>query len=227
MLGFNNPNAMRMLNSLYAAHAPAPAPAPAPAAPRRRRAPSPSVASESSDSESDYDSDSSSSYESYDDVDVIYKKVVEEAACPYVSPAGLRDQKTKKAAVKHLQAKGCPEVPKLKKAKAELPPSPKAPGPRKAKGGAQAAAKPDTKPEAALPVQHSDSSSAAGGGGHRRTAAGSEPVVLAKPSDAAIPKAAAKAKRAPSAYNKFVGEKLREGLSMKQIGEAWKAHKGS
>ena len=34
-----------------------------------------------------------------------------------------------------------------------------------------------------------------------------------------------KAKRAPSAYNKFVSEKMKAGLSMKAIGEAWKSEK--
>ena len=38
-------------------------------------------------------------------------------------------------------------------------------------------------------------------------------------------KSAKKQKRTPSAYNKFVSLKMKEGLSMKSVAEAWKAEK--
>jgi len=232
--GVNNPNAMRMLQSLYSAHsAPQAAPTAAPKAkaPARRRAPSPSVSSSTDDSDS-YESDSSSSYSSYDDVEVIYKKVVEEAACPYVSPAGLRDQKTKKDAIKHLKAKKCPEVPKL----------------RKGKGGAKAAPKADEKPKAeekvadAKPVQVEqtpkpeikltpEAEEIVRTGVKKRVAKPKKTVTVSvpaapAPAEAPAAKAAAKTKRAPSSYQKFMGEQLRAGKSMKEVAAAWKAQKG-
>jgi hypothetical protein len=124
--GINSPSAMRMLQTLHAAHsAPAPEPrvlrqpsqAQAQSKSRSRRAPSPPSVVSESESDSEYSSgNSASSGTSYEsDTDVIYSHVVETKKCPYVSPAGLKSKATGKEAIQHLKAKNCPEVPALKK----------------------------------------------------------------------------------------------------------------
>jgi uncharacterized Zn-finger protein len=124
MFGFNSPSAMRMLQTLQAAHA---TPSPEPRAIRQpsetqyksrsRRAPSPPSVQSESESDSEYSSgNSASSGTSYEsDTDVIYSHVVETKKCPFVSPAGLRSKSSGKEAIQHLKAKNCPEVPALKK----------------------------------------------------------------------------------------------------------------
>lgn len=212
----NSTNALRMLNTLYQANQPPPAP-PAPVRAPRVRAPVTRrpVTPPSSDSEEDSEySDSEVSQSSYEDVDVMYKKVVEEAKCPHVSPAGLKDKKTSKEAAAYLKSKNCPEVPKLKKVKAvkieepvkieipkvemEVPAAPKT---------KRVVKKKVTATEAPAPV------------------AAPAPAPVAAP--AAAPAKEGKTKRAPSAYNKFMGEQLRAGKTMQQVAAAWKEQKGS
>jgi len=163
-------------------------------APKSRRPPTPQSESES---ESEF-SDSGSSESSYEDVDTIYKHVVEDKKCSYVSPAGLRDKKTSKDAIAHLKTKNCPEVPALKKKKPARAPTPP-PAPTKAEAPEAPKAKKSKKvavaPEAA-------------------------------PAPPAETAPAAKAKRAPSAYNTFVAEQRKAGKSMAEAAAAWKAKKG-
>ena len=177
-------------------------------APRQRRPPTPQSESES---EADSFSDSGSSSSTYEEVETIYKHVVEDKKCPYVSPAGLKDKKTTKDAIAHLKAKNCPEVPALKKkaapapAPAPAPPSPKAP----TKAEAEAVRAPKPKKSKKVTV--------------------AEPApVAAAPTPDAPPAAAStegKKKRAPSAYNTFVAEQRKAGKSMAEAAAAWKASK--
>jgi len=210
----NSTNALRMLNTLYQSNQPPPAP-PAPVRVPRAKAKAPRVrppTPSSSDSESDSAySDSEVSESSYEDTDVIYKKVVEEAKCPHVSPAGLKDKKTSKEAVAYLKTKNCPEVPKLKKVKtapakieepiqmeiaAEAPKVVK----RVVKKKVAAAAAPAPAPVVAAPA--------------------AAPVTAA-----AAPAKAAKTKRAPTAYNLFVSKAMKAGSTMKEAAAAYKAQK--
>ena len=215
MYGFNNsPNAMRMLSMLHQAHQAPPAPAAPPAPIRKtvarpksaRRPPTPMSESES---ESDSFSDSDSSSSTYEEVETIYKHVVEDKKCPYVSPAGLKDKKTSKDAIAHLKAKNCPEVPALKKPKAApKPESPKAP--TKAEAEAVRAPKKNKK------ITVAESAPVAA-------------VAAAAPAPAAAPAATStetKAKRKPSEYNIFVAEQRKAGKSMAEAAAAWKAKKG-
>jgi hypothetical protein len=228
MFGANSRDAMRLINSLREAHQQAQAAAAAPIKqPRqRRRAPSPESVSSS---ESEYSSGSSATSASsdYEDTDTIYRKVVEEEKCQYVSPTGLKqNSKSRKQAADYLKSKNCPVVEKVKKGKAAAP----APAPPTAKvnfvaprvehttdgeqilhtGIIKKARKPRTvaKPEAAAPPKMETAAAA--------------PVAAPAPAPAPAP---AKAKRAPSAYNKFIGEQRKAGKSMAEAAAAWKAQK--
>lgn len=209
--GFNTPNAMRMLQSLYAAHQPAPEP-PAPvkaSRPRKARPPTPSVTSEESESDS-YSSASSD----YEDTDVIYHHVTEKAKCPRVSPAGLKSHSgSRKEAVTYLKKKECPEVPNLKKGKkAEAP----APEPKVVLAEPEKAVVPKTR-RVSRKVKKSEPAAPA------KVEAPAAPVGAAAP---AAPAAGEKKKRAPSAYNTFVAEQRKAGKSMAEAAAAWKAKKG-
>lgn len=227
--GFNSPNAMRMLQSLYAAHQPAPEPAAAPvkaSRPRKVRAPTPSVTSDESESESDTYSSASSDYE---DTDVIYHHVTEKAKCPRVSPAGLKSHSgSRREAVAYLKKKECPEVPNLKKAKPAAP----------AKVTKKTAAKAEVKVEApAAPTVTLAEPEKAVIPKTRRVSRKAKKVVAAEPvaapaAPAPAPVApapaapAGKAKRAPSAYNTFVAEQRKAGKTMAEAAAAWRAKKG-
>jgi len=172
-------------------------------APRSRRPPTPQSESESESEFSDSGS-SATSVSSYEDVETIYRHVVEDKKCKYVSPAGLKDKKTSKDAIAHLKAKNCPEVPALKKRKEAAPKveSPKAP----------------TKAEAPKPKKSKSVKIA-------------EPAPVEAAPAPAPPAATStekvKTKRAPSAYNTFVAEQRKAGKSMAEAAAAWKAKKGS
>jgi len=222
MYGINTPNAMRMLAMLHQANQAPPEP-PAPIrktvsrpkteAVRQRRPPTPQSESESeSDSLSDSGS-SASSGSSYEDVETIYRHVVEDKKCAYVSPAGLKDKKTSKEAIAHLKVKNCPEVPALKKRKEAAPKvaSPKAPT------MAEAAAVRAPKLKKTKKVTVAEPAPVAA-------------VAAAAPAEAPSAPAATsteKKKRAPSAYNTFVAEQRKAGKSMAEAAAAWKAKKGS
>lgn len=204
MYGSNTPNAMRMLAMLHSANQ-APVAPPKPirqtkAAPTRRRAPTPPSESES-ESEQSYSESDLDSVSSYEDVDTIYKRVVEEKKCPRVSPAGLKAKKTSREAIEHLKKKECPEVPSLKKQKTVSVAEQQAESPKAPKKTARrtTAKKAKTEPT---------------------------PAPVAEPTPAPQPAAAAtqatKAKRAPSAYNKFVSEQRKAGKSMSEAAAAWR-----
>ena len=55
--------------------------------------------------------------------------------------------------------------------------------------------------------------------------AAQEPPAGAPAAAAPAATPAAKAKRAPSAYNKFAAEHMKAGRSMKEVSELWKAEK--
>jgi len=219
----NSVNALRMLNALYAANQPPPAPpapvrAPRVKAPRVQRPPTPS--SSESESDSEY-SDSEVSSSEYEDTDVIYKKVVEEAKCPHVSPAGLKDKKTSKEAVTYLKSKNCPEVPKLKKAKAAAP---KIEEPIKIEIPNIEMEAPKKKRVVKKKETHTmPDGTVMAGASHPAPAAA--PAAAPAPAPAAAP--AKKAKRAPSEYNKFISKHMKEGKSMKEAAALYKAQKGS
>jgi hypothetical protein len=175
-------------------------------APRQRRPPTPQSESESESEFSDSGSSASSgSSSSYEDVETIYRHVVEDKKCKYVSPAGLKDKKTSKDAIAHLKAKNCPEVPALKKAKVAPPPAPTM---------AEAAAVRAPKKSKTVKIAESAPVEAAPAPAPP-AATSTEKVKQEKP------------KRAPSAYNTFVAEQRKAGKSMAEAAAAWKAKKGS
>lgn len=208
----NSPNAMRMMRLLHEAHQAPPEAAPVRKVIKKTRPPTPS--------ESESESESSSGYSSYDEPAMIYKKVVEDAQCEYVSPTGLAQHKTTKDMIKHLHQKGCPELPNLKKnVSAKKMDSPKAPKPRAKKTAPEAPAVVLAPGEATKVVLKKSA---------KVTPA--EPVAAAPPAPAApapAPAKAGKTKRAPTAYAKFVGEKMKAGGSMKEAAAAWKAQKAA
>ena len=170
---------------------------------RKTRPPTPPT------SDSDADSESSSGYSSYDEPATIYKKVVDDAQCEFVSPSGLAAHTTTKDMIKHLQSKSCPELPNLKKnVTANKMESPKAPKPRKVK-----AVPIVVEPVAAAPKVV-------------KKVKAPEPVaaVLAAPAPAKAEKAA-KTKRPASDYAKHVGAVMKAGGSMKDAAASWKLKK--
>ena len=220
----NSPNAIRLMNQLYTMNTPPPAPAPRQApAPRGRAAPKkevirhvrdPSTSSSESESDRSISDASTSTYDSYDEPEVIYTKIVKEKKCPEISPAGLASKKTKKEAVKYLKAKGCPDVESLRKPKTE----------------SIAQVEPDMKP--APPTVQANIL-------HTKTQAKKAPKkekveevkatvveeVKAPVVAAAAPAAAEKPKRELTAYQKFVQEQRKAGKSMAEAAAAWKASK--
>jgi len=218
MFGFNSPSAMRMIQHLQAANTPEPEPEPRhirqTSRGRSRRAPSPPSSVSSSGSETSYSgssrssSASSSSYES--DADVIYSHVVEKKKCAYVSPAGLRSKsKSGKEAIQHLKSKNCPEVPNLKKSA------------RKSNDVAPSPAPPTPAPAASAPASQSETPKRS-----RKVRVQEAPVAAPEPvKEAPTPAVSAKSKRAPSAYNLFMKEHLKQGKSMVEISKLWKEKK--
>jgi hypothetical protein len=163
-------------------------------------------------------------------VDTIYHHVVEEKKCPNVSPTGLRSKGDKKEAVAYLKSKKCPELPALKRKTAPAASATATKGGRKPKlevAISQPAA-PVRKTRAKKTVSAADAAHA-----DPKLDAPIEPMKFggnlshAKPVEAAPAAAAApkKAKRAPTAYSTFVGEKLKAGMTMKEAAAAWKASK--
>jgi hypothetical protein len=221
----NSTNALRMLNTLYQANQPPPAP-PAPvraARPAKAKAPRvrpPTPSSSESESDSEY-SDSEVSQSSYEDTDVIYKKVVEEAKCPHVSPAGLKDKKSSKDAVAYLKSKNCPEVPKLKKAKTAAP---KIEEPVKIEIPKVEMEAPKTKRVVKKKATHTMPDGSVMAGASHSAPAPAAPAPAAAPATASK---AGKAKRAPTEYNKFVSAQMKAGKTMKEAAAAYKAQKGS
>ena len=222
----NSVNALRMLNTLYAANQPPPAP-PAPVraarpatakAPRVQRPPTPS--SSESESDSEY-SDSEVSSSEYEDTDVIYKKVVEEAKCPHVSPAGLKDKKTSKDAVAYLKTKNCPEVSKLKKVKTAAP---KVEAPIKIEIPTVEMEAPKKKRVAKKKETHTMPDGTVMAGASHPAPAAAPAAAPAPAAPAAAP--AKKAKRPPSAYNLFISKAMKGGATMKEAAAAYKAAKG-
>jgi hypothetical protein len=211
--GVNSVNALRMLNTLYQANQPPPPPptpirAPRPAKAKAPRLRPPTPSSSESESDSDY-SDSEVSSSEYEDTDIIYKKVVEDAKCPHVSPAGLKDKKTSKEAAAYLKTKNCPELPKLKKVKSapvkieepKVEPMPSHMSEEKPK--VKKVTKKVSVAEAPAPA----------------------PVAAPAPAPVAAPAKAGKTKRAPTAYNLFVSKAMKEGKSMKEAAALYKAQK--
>lgn len=204
----NSPNAMRMMRLLHEAHQAPPEAAPVRKVIKKTRPPTPS--------ESESESESSSGYSSYDEPATIYKKVVTDAQCEYVSPTGLAAHKTTKDMIKHLHEKGCPELPNLKKnVSSNKMESPKAPKPRAKKTEAPAVVlAPGEEKKVVMPKSKKVTAPA--------------PVAAAPPAPAApAPAKSGKTKRAPTAYAKFVGEKMKAGGSMKEAAAAWKAQKAA
>jgi len=229
MFGANSPNAIRMLQQLYAVNTPPPAPAPrAPAARSRKEVirhvrPPRSPSTSSSDSDMSAESASTSSYDSYEEPDVIYQKVVKEQKCPYVSPAGLAGKKTKKEAVKYLKAKGCPDVDTLRKAKTNPTPPVETD---------------DMDKKLAAPVVEAVSMKSSKTVVRTKKAAAAaveQPKVEVKAPEvkatssvaAAVAAEASKPKRELTAYQKFIQEQRKAGKSMTEAAAAWKASKGA
>lgn len=253
MYGINSPNALRILSQLQQAHS-APVQNYSPAqysepsrgrgvaaggggrsSGRGRRPPTPQSESESEESSYMSDSsDSSSSYSSYDEPDVIYKKVVEEKACPYVSPAGLRDKMgDKKQVIRHLKKKNCPEVPNLKKSSATTTAAPVEPEKKTRKPRTKKTAE---EPPAQKTVVKSEEPAELVATGEkkrvtRRKTAAPEPTPppapVPTPTETAPSKkgSARQGKRAPNAYQLFVGQKVREGMTMSAAAALWKEQK--
>jgi hypothetical protein len=162
---------------------------------------------------------SSSSYESYDEPEVIYTKVVKEKKCPYVSPAGLAGKKTKKEAVKYLKAKGCPDVESLRKAKTEPVPQVEtadmkvpviAPATTVLATKTEVITKKAAKKAAAADIKVEEVKA---------------PEVKVQAASAIAAAIADKPKRELTAYQKFIQEQRKAGKSMTEAAAAWKATK--
>lgn len=221
MFGANSPNAIRMLQQLYTLNTPPPAPAPRQAPAKREtirhvKARAPSVSSSESESDDDMSMSeaSTSSYESYDEPEVIYTKIVKEKKCPYVSPAGLASKKTKKEAVKYLKEKGCPDTESLRKAKTEPTPT--------VETDEMMKAAPTTSITQTQPVKKTVKKAAAAPVVETKVAEVKAPEVKVSSTAAAI---AEKPKRELTAYQKFVQDQRKAGKSMAEAAAAWKAQK--
>ena len=167
--------------------------------PRRRRARSPSSSSEEDKA---YGSPSESDYSSYDEPEQIKERYSKDP-CEYVSPAGLRDKKSKKEVVNYLEEKQCPKIETHAKKRKHVPPNgSSAPAPAPSAPAPPPPAAPDhPNPPAPVPPPPSavkDSIAA--------------PKKLGRPKKPIDPNA--KPKRAPTAYNLAVSKYRKEGLSM-------------
>jgi hypothetical protein len=223
----NSPNAIRLMNQLYTMNTPPPAPAPRQApAPRGRAAPKKEVirhvrdpSTSSSESDRSMSDASTSTYDSYDEPEVIYTKIVKEKKCPQISPAGLASKKTKKEAVKYLKAKGCPDVESLRKPKTE----------------SIAQVEPDMKlapPTVQANILHTKTQAKKAPKKEKVEEVKKEKIAEVKAAvveevKAPVVAAAAaeKPKRELTAYQKFVQEQRKTGKSMAEAAAAWKALK--
>lgn len=158
--------------------------------------------------------ESSSSYGSYQSLDKIHKKFDEEP-CEHISPATLKSRPTKKDAIKYLESKECPEIPKLKKKAMHLS-LPAAPTPAESPVKKIRAKK--VKVEAPAPAPVPVAESPAPKPKKVKAAPSTE-----SPSPAPAPAAAAgKPKRKVSDYAKCVGKYMKQNMT---IAEAHKRAK--
>jgi len=183
---------------------------PPPKKERKRRAPTPE--SSSSEETDAYGSEGSSDYSSYDEPEVIKRRFAEDP-CEAISPAVLKDKKTKKEVVNYLESKQCPKIEKHAKRKHEppvpkpasvptAPPSAVAPPPPPAPVPAPAPA-PTPAPPSQAPVK--------------------EKKPIGRPKKPVDP--AAKPKKKPSGFNELVGKYRREGMNFTEAVHAAKAER--
>jgi hypothetical protein len=219
----NTADVMRMIHRLKqpepSAPVSAPTRAPVARAPRRvARAPSPSS------SEYSYSESSSSSESEYEELDTIKKKFAKDP-CEYISPAALRDTKTKDEAVAYLKAKQCPKlnsVRRVRMSEPAAPPMSESPAVKKAVRVKKAPA-PVPAP-APAPVPAPEAAPVPAPKKVRAPKAVATPAPAPAPAAApAATEAAAKKKRAASAYNLAVGKHRKAGLSFTDAAKAAKA----
>jgi len=168
---------------------------PPPKKERKRRPPTPD--SSSSEETEAYGSEGSSDYSSYDEPEVIKRRFAEDP-CESISPAALKDKKTKKEVVNYLESKECPKIEKHAKRKHE-PPVPKS----AVAAAPVAPAKPPPPPSVAPPAPAPAPVPAP------PTQAPVDKKPVGRPKKAVDP--AAKPKKKPSGFNELVGKYRREG----------------
>lgn len=161
---------------------------------RKRRPPTPD--SSSSEETEAYGSDGSSDYSSYDEPDVIKRRFAEDP-CESISPAQLKDKKTKKEVVNYLESKECPKIATHAKRKHEPPVPKSAVAPAPVSSAVAPPASSATVPAPAPPSSAPTSTE--------------KPVKkpIGRPKKPVDP--AAKPKKKPSGFNDLVGKYRREG----------------
>jgi hypothetical protein len=168
---------------------------PPPKKERKRRPPTPE--SSSSEETEAYGSEGSSDYSSYDEPEVIKRRFAEDP-CESISPAMLKDKKTKKEVVNYLESKECPKIEKHAKRKHQPPVPKSAPA-----AAPVPPAQPPPPPSAPVPPPAPPAPT---------PAPVKEPVdkkPVGRPKKPADP--AAKPKKKPSGFNELVGKYRREG----------------
>jgi hypothetical protein len=142
----------------------------------------------------------------------IHKKFDEEP-CEHISPATLKTHATKKEAIKYLESKDCPEIPKLKK-KAMHVSGPTSPLP--SESPAKKIRVPKAKVEAPAPPPAGEAP--APKPKKVKAAPSVEP-----PSPAPVATAAAKPKRKVSDYAKCVGKYMKQNMTIAEAHKQAKA----
>jgi len=173
---------------------------PPPPKDRRRRARSPSSSSEEDKA---YGSPSESDYSSYDEPEAIKQRYAKDP-CEFVSPAGLRDKKSKKEVVNYLEEKKCPKIEINAKKRKHVAPD--------ASATTSAPAPSVSTPAPPPPPDHPNPPAPVPPPAPVVKDSIAAPKKLGRPKKPVDPNA--KPKRAPTAYNLAVSKYRKEGLSM-------------
>jgi hypothetical protein len=169
---------------------------PPPKKERKRRPPTPE--SSSSEETEAYGSEGSSDYSSYDEPEVIKRRFAEDP-CESISPAQLKDKKTKKEVVNYLESKQCPKIDTHAKRKHEPPVPKSAPTPAPVPSS-----QPPPPPPSAVPAPAPAPSPAP-----PTQAPVEKKKPVGRPKKPVNPDA--KPKKKPSGFNELVGKYRREG----------------
>ena len=173
---------------------------------QRKKVPEPELESDSGES--------SSSYDSYESLEKIHKKFDEEP-CEHISPATLKTHATKKEAIKYLESKTCPEIPKLKKKAMHLS-GPTSPTP--AESPAKKIRTSKAKVEAPAPPPAVEAPAP-----KPKKVKAVPSVEPPSPAPVAAPAAAGKPKRKVSEYAKCVGKYMKQNMTIAEAHKQAKA----